>query len=148
MRIQTDLARLRRASIAEAVENRFMTGTLFFDGECGMCTRAHELLLKWNRSGGLRTEALQSAGAAERLGVERSHLLEAVRWLDSSGNVYSGAEAANAALSSAIGTRLPLLVYRIAGIRFVEDIVYRWVAAHRHRFPGTTPYCQSHPAAC
>jgi predicted DCC family thiol-disulfide oxidoreductase YuxK len=125
-----------------------MTGTLFFDGECGMCTRSHELLLKWNRSGGLRTEALQSAGAAERLGVEPSHLLDAVRWLDSSGEVYSGAEAANAALSSAIGTRLPLLVYRIAGIRFVEDVAYRWVAANRHRFPGTTPYCQSHPAAC
>lgn len=132
----------------EAVKNRFMTGTLFFDGECGMCTRSHDLLLKWNRSGGLRTEALQSPDAARRLGISPSHLLDAVRWLDSSGRVYSGAEAANAALSSAIGTRLPLLLYRIPGIRFVEDVVYRWVAANRRRFPGTTPYCRSHPAAC
>lgn len=132
----------------EAVQNRVVTGILFFDGTCGMCTRTHDFLLRVDKTGGLRSEALQSAGAAERLGVEPSHLLDAVRWLDSSGKVYSGAEAANAALSSAIGTRLPLLVYRVPGIRFVEDIAYRWVAANRHRFPGTTPYCQSHPAAC
>ncbi|MBV9350041.1 MAG: DUF393 domain-containing protein [Mycobacterium sp.] len=125
-----------------------MSGILFFDGACGMCTRSEELLLRLNRTGRLRTEPLQSPGAAARLGIPPSRLLESVRWLDSSGAVYSGAEAANAALSSAIGTKIPLLVYRIPGIRFVEDAIYRWVAAHRYRFPGTTPYCQSHPAAC
>ena len=130
------------------MENRVMTGTVFFDGECGMCTRSVDLLRKWNRTGELRTEALQSPGAAERLGIAPSRLLDAVRWLDSSGTVYSGAEAANAALASAIGIRLPLLIYRIPGIRFIEDRVYRWVAANRRRFPGTTPYCHSHPAAC
>jgi predicted DCC family thiol-disulfide oxidoreductase YuxK len=132
----------------EAVQNRVMSGTLFFDGECGMCTRSHDLLLKWDRSGELHTEALQSPGVADRLGISPSHLLDVVRWLDTSGKLFSGAEAVNAALSCAIGTRLPLLLYRIPGIRFVEDRVYRWVAANRRRFPGTTPYCQSHPAAC
>ena len=131
-----------------AANNGVMTGILFFDGACGMCTKSRDLLLKINRTGELRTEALQSARAAERLGIPPSRLLESVRWLDSSGAVYSGAEAANAALSSAVGTTLPLTLYRIPGIRFVEDAVYRWVAAHRYRFPGTTPYCQSHPAAC
>ena len=62
--------------------------------------------------------------------------------------VYSGAEAANAAVSAALGTRLPLLVYRIPGMRFAQNAVYRWVADHRYRFPGTTPYCESHPVAC
>jgi predicted DCC family thiol-disulfide oxidoreductase YuxK len=54
----------------------------------------------------------------------------------------------NAALSAAIGTRLPLTLYRIPGIRFVQEAIYRWVAANRYRFRGTTPYCQSHPASC
>jgi predicted DCC family thiol-disulfide oxidoreductase YuxK len=124
------------------------TGTLFFDGACGMCTRSRDLLLRVNRAGKLQTEALQSHGAAQRLGIAPTELLESVRWLDSSGAVYSGAEAANAALSAALGTRIPLLVYRIPGIRFVEEAIYRWVAANRYRFPGTTPYCESHPAAC
>ena len=123
-------------------------GILFFDGACGMCTRSRDLLLKIDRTGNLQTEPLQSPGTSERLGIAPSQLLESLRWLDGSGAVYSGAEAANAALSSAFGTRLPLALYRIPGIRFIEDAVYRWVAAHRYRFPGTTPYCQSHPAAC
>jgi predicted DCC family thiol-disulfide oxidoreductase YuxK len=123
-------------------------GTLFFDGACGMCTRARDLLLRMDRTGNVQTEALQSPGAAQRLGIAPASLLESVRWLDSSGTVYSGAEATNAALSAAIGTRIPLVIYRIPGIRFIEDVVYRWVVAHRYRFPGTTPYCESHPSAC
>jgi predicted DCC family thiol-disulfide oxidoreductase YuxK len=128
--------------------NTAPTGTLFFDGACGMCTRSRDLLLRMDRTGKLHTEVLQSPGAAQRLGIEPASLLESVRWLDSSGAVYSGAEAANAALSAAIGTRIPLAIYRIPGIRYIEDVVYRWVAANRYRFPGTTPYCESHPSAC
>jgi predicted DCC family thiol-disulfide oxidoreductase YuxK len=123
-------------------------GTLFFDGACGMCTRSRDLLLRMDRTGNLQTEALQSPGTAQRLGIAPASLLESVRWLDSSGAVYSGAEAANAALSAAIGTRIPLVIYRIPGVRFIEEAIYRWVAANRYRFPGTTPYCQSHPSAC
>ena len=125
-----------------------MGGILFFDGNCGMCTRSKELLMRFNRTGQLHTEPLQSPGAAERLGIAASQLLESVRWLDESGGVYSGAEAANAALSSAIGTRLPLLIYRIRGVRSLQEAVYHCVASHRYRFPRTTPYCQSHPASC
>ena len=125
-----------------------MSGVLFFDGACGMCTRSRELLLRLDRTGELKTEPLQGAGAAERLGIQPSQLLESVRWLDSSGDVYSGAEAANAALSAALGTRLPLMIYRLPGIRSLQEAVYRWVADHRYRFPGTTPYCESHPVAC
>jgi predicted DCC family thiol-disulfide oxidoreductase YuxK len=125
-----------------------MSGILFFDGNCGMCTRSRNLLLKMNRTGDLRTEPLQGDGVAERLGIPAAHLLESVRWLDASGEVYAGAEAANAALSAALGTRLPLMVYRIPGIRSLENAIYRWVADHRYRFPGTTPYCESHPVAC
>jgi predicted DCC family thiol-disulfide oxidoreductase YuxK len=125
-----------------------MNGTLFFDGNCGMCTRARDRLLTWNRTGALQTEPLQGDGVADRLGVPSARLLDAVRWLDASGDVYAGAEAANAAVSAALGTRLPLMIYRVPGIRSLEDLVYRWVADHRYRFPGKTPYCESHPVAC
>ncbi|MDT5016473.1 MAG: hypothetical protein QOD39_2633 [Mycobacterium sp.] len=125
-----------------------MSGTLFFDGQCGMCTRSRNLLLKANRTGDLQTEPLQGDRVAERLGIPASRLLDSVRWLDDTGNVYSGAEAANAAVSAALGTRLPLLIYRIPGMRLLQEAVYRWVAGHRYRFPGTTPYCESHPVAC
>src|SRR5579875_396703 len=113
-----------------------------------MCTRSVEFILRHNRTGQMQTEPLQGPGVAERLGIPRSQLLDSGRWLDSSGAVYSGAEAMNAAVSAAIGTRLPLMLYRIPGIRFIEEAICRWVAGHRYRFRGTTPYCESHPAAC
>jgi predicted DCC family thiol-disulfide oxidoreductase YuxK len=125
-----------------------MDGTLFFDGACGMCTRVHDWLVKLDRAGRLRTEPLQRAGTAERLGIPAARLLDTVRWLDSSGQVYDGAEAANAALSAVLGTTLPLRLYRVPGLRSVQDAIYHWVATHRHRFPGTTPYCESHPVSC
>jgi predicted DCC family thiol-disulfide oxidoreductase YuxK len=123
-------------------------GTLFFDGACGMCTRSKDLIVRLDRTGRLRTEPLQGPGVAERLGIAPENLLDAVRWIDANGTIYSGAEATNAAVSMAIGTRIPLMIYRIPGIRFIEDVVYRWVVAHRYKFPGTTPYCETHPAAC
>lgn len=128
--------------------NRPASGVLFFDGACGMCTRSKDFLLKLDRIGDLRTEPLQRAGTAERLGVSPGQLMEQIWWLDASGQVYGGAEAANAAVSAAVGTKLPLLVYRVPGMRSVQDAIYRWVADHRYRFPGTTPYCESHPVAC
>jgi predicted DCC family thiol-disulfide oxidoreductase YuxK len=125
-----------------------MPNILFFDGACGMCTRSVELLNKLDRTGKLHSEPLQRPGSAQRLGISSAELLESVRWLDSSGEVYSGAKAANAALSVAIGSRIPLRIYRIPGVRLIEEAVYRWIAANRYRFPGTTPYCESHPQAC
>lgn len=113
-----------------------------------MCTRSRDFLVKLDRTGELQTEPLQRAGTADRLGVSPEALMTQIWWLDSSGEVYGGAEAANAAVSAALGTRLPLLVYRIPGIRSLQNAIYRWVANHRYRFPGTTPYCESHPVAC
>ena len=130
------------------MDNEAMSGVLFFDGACGMCTRSRDLLLKLNRTGALTTEPLQRSGTAERLGISPDRLMESVWWLDSSGEVYSGAEAANAAVSAGLGNRFPLVVYRIPGMRSLQNAVYRWVADHRYRFPGTTPYCESHPVAC
>jgi predicted DCC family thiol-disulfide oxidoreductase YuxK len=125
-----------------------MTGILFFDGVCGMCTRARNFLVRHNRTGDLRTEPFQAPGAGERLGISEAEMFETSWWLDESGAVYRGAEAVNAALAAGLGTRLPLMIYRIPGIRQVQEFVYRWVANHRYRFPGTTPYCESHPVAC
>ncbi|KUI22596.1 thiol-disulfide oxidoreductase [Mycobacterium sp. GA-1285] len=125
-----------------------MAGTLFFDGNCGMCTRAVYFILKLNRTGDLRTAPLQCEGVADRLAIPQSQILDAARWQDESGVVYEGAHAMNAAVATALGSGIPLFVYRLPGIRALQDAVYRYVAGHRNRFPGTTPYCESHPVNC
>lgn len=125
-----------------------MDGVLIFDGNCGMCTRARNRLLRMNRTGRLRTEPMQQPGVAERVGVDADRLLESSWWLDSSGEVYAGAEAINAALSTALGSRLPLRVYRLPAVGALEEGIYRWVATHRYRFRGVTPLCESEPQRC
>ncbi len=125
-----------------------MDGVLAFDGRCGMCTRAANRLARLDRAGRVRLEPLQAPGMADRLGIPEDRLLESVRWLDSSGAVYAGARAVNAALSAALGTSVPSRIYRLPGIGAAQDAVYRWVAAHRYRFRGVTPLCESDPRRC
>lgn len=123
-------------------------GVLYFDGGCGMCTRMVYFLVRHDRTGNVVTAPLQGAGVAERLGVPEDQLLDAMRWLDPSGAVYTGAKAWAAAWSVALGTRLPMMFYRLPVVGLIQDSVYRWVASHRYRFRGTTPHCESHPVVC
>jgi predicted DCC family thiol-disulfide oxidoreductase YuxK len=125
-----------------------MSGVLYFDGVCGMCTRSVTAIARWDRTGAVQLKPFQEAGSAAALGVSDEVMRRSSWWLDSSGAVYGGAEGINAALSAALGTRLPLLVYRVPGIGALQRLVYRYVASHRYRFPGTTPYCEAHPVAC
>ncbi len=125
-----------------------MAGVLFFDGGCGMCTRARNALVRWDRTGELQTVPFQQAGTAERLGVSTERMYDSVWWIEPTGEIYAAAEACNAALSAALGTQLPLRIYRAPGVRQLQEKAYRWVATHRYKFPGTTPYCESHPVGC
>jgi predicted DCC family thiol-disulfide oxidoreductase YuxK len=73
--------------------------------------------------------------------VDTEAALEQAWAVDSRGDRYAGAGAINAALSGVLGTRIPLFVYRIWGIRQLQDLLYRWVAANRHRLPGKGGSC-------
>lgn len=125
-----------------------MDGVLVFDGRCGMCTRACNRLTRLDRRGRLRIEPFQTPGMAERLRVPTDRLSESAWWIDASGAVFAGAKAINAALSAALGTRLPLWIYRLPGIGAAQDVIYRWVAANRYRFRGVTPLCEAEPHRC
>jgi len=113
-----------------------------------MCTLAVNRIARLDRTGRLRIEPWQSQEVADRIRVPDDRLTESAWWLDSSGAVFAGAHAMNAALSAALGTRLPLWIYRIPGIGALQDVVYRWVAAHRYRFRGVTPLCEAEPERC
>ncbi|MHC9294628.1 thiol-disulfide oxidoreductase DCC family protein [Mycobacterium sp. LTG2003] len=125
-----------------------MSGVLYFDGNCGMCTRSVHALTDRQRTGDVRIAPFQQPGTARRLDVPTDLMVEAAWWHDTSGVVYRGAEAINAALAAGYGTQIPLRLYRLPGMRLLQDAVYRWVATHRYRFPGTTPHCAAHPGDC
>lgn len=64
------------------------------------------------------------------------------------GTSVGGARAIALMIAVAWQTRLPLLLWRIPGAPWTLDRVYEFVARHRHRLPGRTPWCAAHEGAC
>ncbi len=61
---------------------------------------------------------------------------------------WRGAGAVNATLAVALGLKLPLSLYGLPGVRWVQERAYDLVAANRCRLPGDEPYCEQHPDEC
>jgi predicted DCC family thiol-disulfide oxidoreductase YuxK len=95
-----------------------------------------------------------TAVPSQRPGILAAHGLsvaeaEAAAWaIAPDGRRYRGAAAVDAAIAVALGSRLPLLFSGLPGVGWLQDRVYDWVAAHRGRLPGDTPYCEQHPEEC
>jgi len=126
---------------------------IVFDGRCGFCTRAAARLRRRDRHGRLRFHPFQRAGVLERFGLSDEQARGAA-WAFERGErpepgpALRGAAAVNRALDVALGTRVFTAVYRLPGIRRLEDRGYRWVADHRGRLRGATPWCEAHPDDC
>lgn len=126
-----------------------MTNLLIFDGDCGFCTRSRDFLAKIDHDDRITLLPLQAPTAWEVSGRSYEQLKESLYWIGEDGTRATGAEAVNAALSVAIDNPLPNDVYRmIPGMRALQERVYGWVAAHRSKLPGATPWCEDHPYDC
>lgn len=56
-------------------------------------------------------------------------------------HISGGAEAINDTLAHLWYFRPFTWLYRVPGIRQIEDRVYKWVADHRYQMPGSTAAC-------
>lgn len=121
-------------------------GTLVFDGDCGFCTRSLGWLRMLDRHRRVTTVPLQRPGAADLVDATPEQCSTAIRWKGADGSTCSGAEAVNAALAVALQTRRPGRFYSRTGR--AQDSLYEWVARHRGRLPGMTPWCESYPQDC
>ncbi|GAA4861806.1 thiol-disulfide oxidoreductase DCC family protein [Saccharopolyspora cebuensis] len=116
---------------------------LVYDGDCGFCTRC----VRWAERLPVRARiaAWQELDLAE-LGVQEARARHEVLWVEPTGRVLGGA-AAVAALLRACRAPWPLLGHLLSAplVRTAADLGYRWVAANRHRMPGSTPACRLPP---
>lgn len=112
---------------------------LVFDGDCAFCTSSARALERIGPRAGI--VAWQQADL-DALGITEEQAIEAVQWVGADGAVLAGHEAIAAVLASAGPVwRLVGRAITLPGISAVAAIVYRWVAANRHRLPGGTPAC-------
>jgi predicted DCC family thiol-disulfide oxidoreductase YuxK len=124
---------------------------LLFDGECGLCNRVVQRILKADRRGTLRFASLQGRFAREVMahhpelsGVDSMAWVEPIG--DSAGErVFIRSEAAFR-IADYLG--FPWRAMTVARLipHALRDRVYDWVARRRHRWFPRVPAC-SIPAA-
>ncbi len=113
-------------------KGRHARAWLFFDAECGFCTRIACWLAGSLRRRGLGLAPLQDPRVGLLLGLRREELLKELRFLDADGALHGGAKAL-LALSREIAWARPLVwISRFPGMVAALDAGYRWVAAQRN----------------
>ncbi len=121
---------------------------LVYDGDCGICTRLSGWVTRLVRPhpDSFGVTAYQHLDLAP-FGLTAQQCELALQWVAADGRISSAQDAvARLLLSGRVWVR-PLGALLLApGVNALAGVVYRWVAANRHRLPGGTPAC-SMPAA-
>lgn len=113
-------------------KGRHARGWLFFDAECGFCTRLARWLAPILRRRGLGTAALQDARVGALLGMSRLESLRELRFVLSNGRQYGGADAVLAIAREIWWVRPVVWLSLIPGMVKLMQTAYRWIAAHRN----------------
>jgi predicted DCC family thiol-disulfide oxidoreductase YuxK len=112
-------------------KGRHARGWLFFDAECGFCTRIARWLRPILLRRGLAVAALQDARVGALLGLPKAELLRELRFLLSDGRQTGGADAVLAVAQEIWWARPLGWVGNIPGMMAVLRRGYRCVAAQR-----------------
>ena len=91
--------------------------------------------------------ASQAHGVRGRTSLSESQTDRAV-WTVIDDVSVGGARAVALFLAVAWNTRLPLMPWRVPALPWMLDRAYEFVARNRHRIPGDTPWCVTHPEQC
>ena len=119
------------ASVFTDGKGRHARGWLFFDAECGFCTRIARWLAPILERRGLAVAPLQDVRVGALLGLPQAELMREMRVLLADGRQQGGADAA-VALAREIWWARPLVwLAEIPGVmQWLRD-GYRWIAARR-----------------
>jgi predicted DCC family thiol-disulfide oxidoreductase YuxK len=113
-------------------KGRHAKGWLFFDAECGFCTRIARWLAPVLTRREFAVAPLQDPRVGALLGLSRQELLRELRFLLCDGTLYGGADAV-LAVARQIGWALPLVwLSSVPGARALLHRAYRWIAAQRN----------------
>lgn len=113
-------------------KGRHARGWLFFDAECGFCTRIARWLAPILERRGLAVAPLQDPRVGALLGMSREDLLREIRLLLSDGRQFGGADAAVALAHEIWWARPVVWVSRIPGAMGIMRNWYQSIAMHRH----------------
>jgi len=147
--IPTSSKRTRQTTISSSEAGSEFAGSppeqirLVFDGYCGFCARMIRWIRRIDRHDRITALAGQANGTFEVTGVTADESREAVWAVTPDGRRTAGAAAIALALTTALGSRIPLIPFRLPAIARRLDRIYTWVADNRRRFRGDQPWCEA-----
>ena len=112
-------------------KGRHARGWLFFDAECGFCTRIARWLAPILRRRGFAVAPLRDPRVGALLGMSREELLKELRFLLSDGTQYGGASAVVAVAREIWWGRPLVWLSSVPGMMRLLDAGYKWVARQR-----------------
>jgi predicted DCC family thiol-disulfide oxidoreductase YuxK len=113
---------------------------LVFDGDCAFCSSSVRAGERW--IGRMPAAVPYQTTDLGGLGLTTARCEQAVQYVEVGGVVHSGEDAVSALLRAAgKGWRVLGAAMRLPGLHWLSGVLYRWVAANRHRLPGGTPAC-------
>jgi predicted DCC family thiol-disulfide oxidoreductase YuxK len=113
-------------------KGRHARGWLFFDADCGFCTRIAQWVAPILGRRGFAVAPLQDARVGALLGLPHAELMREMRVLLPDGQQYGGADAA-VALARDIWWARPLAwLARVPGLMPRMRRLYHWFAERRH----------------
>ncbi len=125
-------------------KGRHAKGWLFFDAECGFCTRLARWLEPILARRGFAVAPLQDPRVGALLGMSLQELLRELRFLHSDGEHCGGANAVLAVAREIWWARPLVWLAAIPGVMPLLQAGYRWVAAHRSCAAATGPQIERH----
>jgi predicted DCC family thiol-disulfide oxidoreductase YuxK len=112
-------------------KGRQARGWLFFDAQCGFCTRIARWLAPILGRRGLGVAPLQDPRVGALLGISRDELLKELRFLLSDGTQFGGAGAVLAVAREIWWARPLVWIAALPGMMRVLDAGYKSVAGRR-----------------
>ncbi|MBV5342097.1 DUF393 domain-containing protein [bacterium] len=130
-----------KKNIAFTDEIKKRQPTVLFDGDCALCTKSVQFLLRHNKSENLTFASLQSGFGKEILSISGFSTSGQDTLLFVQGNeVFSHSTAA---LKISAHLRFPwfLVEYLLIIPPFIRDFLYRFIARNRYRWFGKRSVC-------
>lgn len=112
-------------------KGRHARGWLFFDAECGFCTRTARWLRPILERRGLAVAPLQDVRVGELLGLAKPELLRELRFLLSDGRQFGGADAVVAVARETWWGRPLAWLAKLPGMMMQMRRGYYWFAGRR-----------------
>lgn len=113
---------------------------IFFDGVCGLCNRAVDLLIRLDKKNIFKFAPLQGETAQSLLNVETISKKESVVLYDQ-GKIYKNSTAVIRILIRLKGFWKTSYIFFIVPA-FIRDFIYHWIAYNRYKWFGFHKTCR------